>query len=115
MTNTKFADGFLPFPLLSTPRLHLRALAVDDFAFQRAMVLNPLVNRYLGREIESEEVTRQRLERIIGETEKGNAIVWLLELPEGKIPIGTAGLWRIDRQHNLADIGYTLSPDYWGQ
>ena len=45
---------------------------------------------------------------------KNSGITWAMTLKEepSKL-IGTIGLWRLIKEHYRAEIGYTLSPEFW--
>ncbi|UCF13661.1 MAG: GNAT family N-acetyltransferase [Thermoplasmatales archaeon] len=60
------------------------------------------------------EDTRKYLEKLIKITKGDSGHYWFIRLKKtGKI-IGTFGVVNIDNNRNSAEIGYGLSPDYWG-
>lgn len=107
------------FPAQETERLLLRPLTSDDTDFVFQHFGNPQVYQYLLDEppvtayAQAEEIVQFYLEPagksynrwVIGRKAERQSIQ----------PIGTCGFHKWDKQHFRAEIGYDLSPDFWGQ
>ncbi len=107
---------FQPFPMLQTARLRLVALRSEDVEGVFKLQSDPRVVRYFGRAPDRTLAdSMRRIEEIVREVAQETAIRWGLRLSSSDELIGTAGFWRWNEPHHLAEIGYELSPDHWGQ
>jgi ribosomal-protein-alanine N-acetyltransferase len=105
---------FDPFPTLRTARLVLRRIELDDVDVVFRLNADPDVTRYFGRapyreRAEAEKKVRDDLAAL----ERGDAICWGLE-KDGAL-VGSARFWRWNQTHRLAELGYDLLPEAWGQ
>lgn len=107
---------FETFPLLETDRLLLRSFEsgdAEDFfmirsneAVMKNMDSPPLASR-------NDAVNAIQENRALFQDKKG--ITWaLIEKAENRF-LGYFSIWRIDRTHARAEIGYALKPSYWGK
>ncbi len=46
---------------------------------------------------------------------RGDWCRYAILLPGGRAPVGTVGLFHADARNRRAEIGYDLSPEWWGQ
>ena len=77
---------------------------------------NPAVYTFLEFEPHrSIEETEEYLRKLIARSKLESGHYWFIALKESKKVIGTVGLLNIDKRKGSAEIGYGLSPDYWGQ
>jgi ribosomal-protein-alanine N-acetyltransferase len=60
------------------------------------------------------EHTSNYLSRLIERSDSDNGHYWFIHLKSKKI-IGTFGLIDIDGRKGLTEIGYGISPDFWGK
>jgi len=60
------------------------------------------------------EETKKYLYKLINRTNSKKYHYWFIRLNEKDKIIGTFGLLNIDIRKGSAEIGYGLSPDYWG-
>ena len=58
--------------------------------------------------------TQEYLEKLIRRSNSEIGHYWYIRLKENKKVIGTFGLLDIDIRKGSTEIGYGLSPDYWG-
>ena len=105
----------MDFPPLTTERLLLRPIARDDEAFVVRHFLDPQVQRYLLDE-EPMTTAAQAAAIIDFYLERPDAPYnrWIVVRRADGEPLGTCGFHKWNRQHRRAEIGYDLSPDYWG-
>ena len=61
------------------------------------------------------EETNEYLEKLIERSNSDRGHYWFIRLNRERKVIGTIGLLDIDVRKGSAEIGYGLSPDYWGQ
>ena len=107
---------FSPFPVKHTERLILREIGYLDATEVYTLRSDPRVMTYLDRNPDaSVEVTYQFIARLKDGQQKHDGIVWGISLKNDPKLIGTAGYWRIIREHDRAEIGYTLHPDHQGK
>ena len=104
------------FPPLETERLDLRQLTPEDTDFIFRHFSNPLVFQYLLDEppvtefAQAEEIVQFYLGK------DGNSYNrWLMVRKTDQQPIGTCGFHKWNKRFYRAEIGYDLSPDFWGQ
>lgn len=106
---------FDPFPTLETPRLHLRALVPDDLAVIHHIQTDPQVIRYFGRPPMTREQVKERIDLVIAGIREGTSVRWGLTLRGSGELAGTAGLWRWNKDHRWAEVGYELAAEQWGR
>lgn len=101
---------------LQTARLTLRPLGRADLAFAVRHFTDPAVNRFL---LDDEPITTAAQAEAIVDfyvAPAGDSFNrWVLVRRADGAPLGTCGFHRWSRQHRLAEIGYDLSPQHWGQ
>ncbi|WP_437734139.1 GNAT family N-acetyltransferase [Sorangium sp. So ce1335] len=107
---------FDPFPVLTTPRLRLRALGPGDAERVFRLRSDPEVTRYLGRAPDSSLADAEQHLAVIREGIRTDAaIYWGITRKESGELVGTGGFWRWNKPHRWAEIGYGLLPELWGQ
>jgi len=104
------------FPDLETERLILRQLTLEDADFIFRHFSDSAVTQYLMDEppvteyAQAQEIIRFYLEPA-GKTHNR----WGLVRKSDQQLIGTCGYHKWDKRYFRAEIGYDLSPGYWGQ
>ncbi len=114
MTNTAATSPL--FPALQTDRLFLRQLTPDDIEFVFQHFRDPQVTRYLMDEPPVADYAQaQAIIDFYSEPEGKTHNRWaLVRRADGRL-IGTCGYHKWVTAHGRAEIGYDLSPDWWGQ
>ena len=107
--------NFHPFPELSTTRLLLRKLVVEDSEQLLTLRSNEKVMKYIGKKPMATIEEAIDFINLINDNVKNNSgINWAMTLKEEPEKlIGVIGLWRIIKEHYRAEIGYMLLPQYW--
>ena len=109
-------DQSRDFPPLDTERLTLRNLTLDDIDFAFRHFGDPDVHRYL---LDDDPVTsRDQAEEIVKfYLQPGGKSYnrWAIERKAGGVLMGTCGYHNWNKRDSRAEIGYDLSPEYWGQ
>lgn len=100
------ADKINYFPTLEIERLILRQLLREDTDFVFQHFSNPAVTEYS----QTEEIVQFYAEPL----EKTHNR-WILLRKSDQQPIGTVGYHNWVKRYFRAEIGYDLSPDFWGQ
>jgi len=107
---------FTPFPILTTERLTLRQLSIDDQQDILALRSDPEVNKYLGRQItETTEAAINFINKVNDNFEKHNSFYWAITLTDTKTFVGTICLFDLSSEKNNCEIGYELMPKFQGQ
>lgn len=108
--------SFDPFPVLSTPRLRLRALEPGDAERVFRIQSDPEVTRYFGRAPYSTLAeAEQRIATVLEGIRENTSICWGITLKENDEHLGTAGFWRWNKLHRWAELGFELLPAFWNQ
>ena len=104
------------FPPLETERLTLSAFQPADAEFVLRHFSDPDVCRYL---YDAEPyASMEEAEGLIlwyANADGQDHCRWVLRRNPGGQPIGTCGFHRLDRENNIAELGYDLSADHWGR
>lgn len=104
------------FPELTTERLHLRELRMDDAPALFALRTDERVMRFISR---TRPASITDVEQLIGTIQADRAanagISWALTFAGNDGLIGTIGFYRLQLAHYRAEVGYLLHPDHWGQ
>lgn len=106
-------QGYLPFPNLYTPRLHLRSLSLEDEASLFAMRTDARINTYLDRPTaRNQQEVRVFIKHILSGLKRKKWLYWALtEVPSTSL-IGTICLWNFSKALRQAELGYELMPDF---
>lgn len=107
---------FHPFPALSTQRLFLRRLVKQDDNEIFLLRSNELVNKYLERTKAScIEEAQEFIEKINEGISNDQCMYWAICFRNEEKLIGTICLWNFSIEHNKAEIGYELLPEFHGK
>lgn len=108
--------NFTPFPVLKTDRLLLRKLTVEDTEEIFIQRSHPTINKFIKREppkrIEDAEAW---LAMVLKHEENNESITWGIVLKGSTKLIGSICLWNIQKELDLAEVGYSLHPDHFGK
>jgi ribosomal-protein-alanine N-acetyltransferase len=105
------------FSSIETDRLTLRPLAIEDTDFIFRHFSDPAVTEHLMDEPpvteyeQAEEIIRSYLEP---KRKTHNRWGITVRKADNQL-IGTCGYHKWDKRHHRAEIGYDLSPGFWGQ
>ena len=100
---------FAEFPILTTPRLRLRALTPAD-------VPQILPISYFEGQLAHSLAEAHHMQTLIhGEYEKGTSVPWgFVRADDDTQVVGTGGFFR-GFAHEVGEMGYVLLPDFRGQ
>ena len=99
---------FAAFPVLTTPRLHLRALTEADLPQVLPIAM------YQGKQAASLDEARWMQAQIDANCRAGQSIHWGIFLPDAQTLVGTAGFYR-GFPDETGELGYILKPEFRGQ
>ncbi|RSL31759.1 N-acetyltransferase [Salibacterium salarium] len=112
----KPTNPFYPFPELQTKRLLLRKLQQDDLHAVFNYASRTEVSRFMLWDThQSTQDTQQFLNISYEKYEKGEVAPFAIEEKSSGRLIGTIDFVWWDKEHGVAELGYVLTPDYWGQ
>jgi [ribosomal protein S5]-alanine N-acetyltransferase len=107
---------FTPFPVLSTPRLILRALKPDDLNDLFEYASDPGIDQYVPWEhYKNIEEARENLDEFLADYERDGFGAWGIEHRADQRLIGIINFSRPHPINRRVEMGYTLSRAYWGQ
>lgn len=109
-------DVFNALPVLETNRLKLRKITLEDAEDMYYYCSNEEVPKYASwNPHKTITETKEAIERVLIQWNNKSLVHWGIEYKENNRLIGTIEFATWDRQHKIAEIGYALSPDYWGK
>jgi len=112
MLNKKFT----PFPTLTTERLTLRQLEMNDeegvFTLRSDVEGNKYINRALAQTIDD---ARKFIAMINENISQDDAMYWAVTLTDSKTFVGTVCLFSFSDEHDSCEIGYELLKKFQGQ
>ena len=110
------SEIFANLPTLRTPRLTLRAARMRDAADMYEYSRDPEVARHVLWEAHSSlHQTRGYLRYLLRQYRAGQPGTFVIELTEERKVIGTIGLMWMQGESRSAEIGYSLSRQYWNR
>ncbi|MGK7377118.1 GNAT family N-acetyltransferase [Planococcus sp. 1R117A] len=102
-------------PVLETERLILRRLTIEDAEDMFDYASKPIVSRFMPWEVhQTADDTKEFIWLILDGYNQQNKLTWAIELKSEKKMIGTIDFIKWLPKHGRAEIGYALSPKYWG-
>lgn len=107
---------FSSLPTLRTKRLTLRPVRMSDAADLYEYSKDPEVARHvLWDAHQSVGDSRGYLRYAVRQYRQDLPASWGIELKENHKLIGTIGFMWINRDHNSAEVGYSLAREYWNR
>ena len=101
---------------LATARLHLRRYTLDDFDDLARLDANPEVMRYIGGAHNHEQSVEMLENRILAYYPQHPGMgVWATIETASGAHIGFHLLNHVRGEDDLIQVGYRLSPEYWGK
>ena len=108
--------SFTPFPTLSTSRLVLRKLDINDAQEVYFLRSNAQVNQYVKRP--TPKIISDAKD-FITEINKGISedqnIYWVINLKDNPLMIGSISLWHFSSDYFIGEVGYDLHPRHHGK
>ena len=108
--------NFNPFPTLTTERLHLREVVIDDKEEIFFLRSDAEVLKYLDKDPSpSIDEAVEHIQKIANLIKTNESILWGITLKDNPKVIGTICYWRMMKEHFRAELGYALHPNYHGK
>lgn len=106
--------NFTPFPTLTTDRLVLRKLVLEDAPEIFIQRSHPTIQKFIKREPpKTIEDARTWLKMVLEREQENESITWAIVLKGNERLIGTICLWNIEKESDMAETGYSLHPDHF--
>src|SRR5690606_22031547 len=104
------------FPILTTERLTLRQLSIDDQQDIFALRSDPKINKFLDRQrCRTNEDALNFINKVNDNIEKSDTYYWAITLTDTKTLVGTICLFDFSSENNSCEIGYELMTKFQGQ
>ena len=105
-----------PFPILTTERLVLRKLSLNDEQAIFTLRTDIEVNKYLDRPIcNSVDDARKFIQTVNTNIDNNKAFYWAITLANNNVLVGTICLFGFSEEHKNCEIGYELLTKFQGQ
>jgi len=103
-------------PVLTTARLRLRGLGIEDVDSLYAVFSDAETMRWWsGPPHATPRVTAEMLGGILAQFANGAGVEWAITRREDGVAIGKIGHWRWQRAHSRSEVGFIVRRDLWGQ
>ena len=107
------AKGPSSFPTLTTKRLILRKLELNDAAEILKLRSDERVNQYLDRpKTTTIDEALEFINKITNGIKNEESYYWVICLANDYKLAGTICLWNIDKDNSRIEVGYELLPDF---
>src|ERR1051325_8311751 len=110
-------NGILtPFPILTTERLTLRQLVINDEHEIFILRSDSEINKYLDRQISNTlDDARNFINKVNENINKSDSLYWAITLSDKNILVGTICLFGFADENYKCEIGYELLTNFQGQ
>jgi [ribosomal protein S5]-alanine N-acetyltransferase len=107
---------FTPFPILTTERLTLRQLIINDEQEIFTLRSDSEINKYLDRQLSNTiDDARNFINKINENINKNDSIYWAITFSDRNILVGTICLFGFSDENDKCEIGYELLTNFQGQ
>ena len=104
------------FPILTTERLTLRPLSIDDYQDIFALRSDSKINKFLDRPLcKTSEDAINFINKVNDNIEKSSTYYQAITLTDTKTLVGTICLFDFSGENNSCEIGYELMTKFQGQ
>jgi [ribosomal protein S5]-alanine N-acetyltransferase len=107
---------YTPFPILTTERLTLRQLVINDEQEVFTLRSDREINKYLDRQIsDTVDDARNFINKVNETINKTDSLYWAITFGDKNILIGTICLFGFSDENYKCEIGYELLTNFQGQ
>ena len=107
---------FTPFPILTTERLTLRQLVINDEQEIFTLRSDSEINKYLDRQVSNTiDDARNFINKVNENINKNDSLYWAITLSDRNILVGTICLFGFSDENDKCEIGYELLTNFQGQ
>ncbi|MFT4516862.1 MAG: ribosomal-protein-alanine N-acetyltransferase [Gammaproteobacteria bacterium] len=65
--------------------------------------------------LDDKKATLNYFKKLVERTKKENCHIWFIQLIDNKKVVGSISAHQLDHSRNSCEIGFAISPNYWGQ
>ena len=106
----------MPFPILTTERLTLRQLQINDEEEIFTLRSDSEINKYLDRRLSNTiEDARNFINNVNENINKNASLYWAIILSDRNTFVGTVCLYGFSDENDNCEIGYELLTNFQGQ
>lgn len=103
-------------PILTTERLSLRQVSIDDYQDIFDLRSDPKINKFLDRQpCTTLEDAKNFINKINENIEKGGTYYWVISKTETNQVVGTICIFDFSNENSSCEIGYELMVKFQGQ
>ena len=107
---------FTPFPILTTDRLTLRQLEINDELEIFTLRSDSDVNKYLDRKIANTlDDARDFINKVNENIDKNDSLYWAITFKDKNVLVGTICLFSFSNEKDKCEIGYELLTNFQRQ
>ena len=107
---------FTAFPILTTERLTLRQLSINDEQEIFTLRSDSEINKYLDRQVSNIiDDARNFINKVNENINKNDSLYWAITLSDRNILVGTICLFGFSNENDSCEIGYELLTNFQGQ
>jgi [ribosomal protein S5]-alanine N-acetyltransferase len=107
---------FTPFPILTTERLTLRQLLINDEEEIFILRSDSEINKYLDRPLSNTmDDARNFINKVNENIHKNISLYWAITLSDSNTFVGTICLYGFSNENDNCKIGYELLTNFQGQ
>lgn len=108
--------NFTPFPILTTERLVLRQLQINDEQEIFTLRSDSEINKYLDRQVSNTiDDARNFIDKVVENINKNDSLYWAITLSDVNILVGTICLFGFSDENDKCEIGYELLTNFQRQ
>ncbi len=107
---------FTPFPILTTERLTLRQLQINDEEEIFTLRSHSEINKYLDRPLSNTiEDARDFINKVNENIQNNISLYWAITFTDSNTFVGTICLYSFSEENNNCEIGFELLTNFVGQ
>ena len=107
--------NFTPFPNLTTERLNLRQITINDLNEFFILKSDERLLKNYDAKAKTYEEARRKLQELNDDIKKNESITWGITLKNENKLVGSICFWNISEEQYKAEIGYELMFDWQGK
>jgi ribosomal-protein-alanine N-acetyltransferase len=108
--------NFNPFPILTTAKLTIRQLVINDEQEIFTLRSDSEINKYLDRKLSNSiNDARNFINKVNENVNKNESLYWAITLSDRNILVGTICLFGLSDENDKCEIGYELLTNFQKQ
>jgi [ribosomal protein S5]-alanine N-acetyltransferase len=104
------------FPCIETKNLVLRRMSYNDIGDLFEMRKDPRMSEYTDTIPDATtDETKAYIDKMNRGIDDNKWIIWAIEHKQSNKVIGSISIWNINKEKEIGELGYGVSPDYQGK